>query len=198
MEKHINGEMSKLSIHQLIKRIRLTDSLIDIDAISLYPSARWVEKSIYPGIETGYAFTKDMNDELVEKFNCGKFTQGSGVSRRNYYNPKHFVVKHLLAKKSKRIEVNRMKKDYIVDVLASADIQEIVKIGGEVVDIYEGVSYRKSFKISAFRDGIGKLFVLRQKEKDEGNDVMQLLVNIINEYFKRWTNTWRHRWKIFS
>ena len=35
----------------------------------------WDEKSIYPRIETGYACTKDMNDELVEKFNTGNFTQ---------------------------------------------------------------------------------------------------------------------------
>ena len=27
----------------------------------------WDENSIYPRVETGYAYTKDMNDELVEK-----------------------------------------------------------------------------------------------------------------------------------
>ena len=31
------------------------------------------KKSIYPRIETGYAFTPDMNDELVKKLNEGEF-----------------------------------------------------------------------------------------------------------------------------
>ena len=37
----------------------------------------WDENSIYPRKETGYAFTADMNDEFVETFNTGNFTQGS-------------------------------------------------------------------------------------------------------------------------
>ena len=37
------------------------------------------KKSIYPKIETGYAFTPDMNYEIVEKPNEGKFTQGSAI-----------------------------------------------------------------------------------------------------------------------
>ena len=43
---------------------------------SFYPSAMWDEKSVYPQIETGYAFTPDMNKKLVKKFNTGSFTQG--------------------------------------------------------------------------------------------------------------------------
>ena len=50
---------------------------MDFDATSFYPSAMWVEESIYPRIETGYANTKDMSDELVEKFNTNNFNQGS-------------------------------------------------------------------------------------------------------------------------
>ena len=36
----------------------------------------WHENSIYPRIETGYVFTEEMNDELVEKFINNKFYQG--------------------------------------------------------------------------------------------------------------------------
>ena len=39
----------------------------------------WYDISLYPKIETGNAFTVDMNDELVEKFNGGKFNQGSAI-----------------------------------------------------------------------------------------------------------------------
>ena len=37
----------------------------------------WDEKSIYPRNGTGYAFTKDMNAELVRKFNTQTIKQGS-------------------------------------------------------------------------------------------------------------------------
>ena len=56
-EKYINEKSSQLPIHQLIKQIKLDELQWDCDAVSLYPSAMWDENSIYPRIETGYAFT---------------------------------------------------------------------------------------------------------------------------------------------
>ena len=43
------------------------------------------------------------------------------------------------------------------------DIQELVKIGRKVIEVYEGVIYREYFKKSPFRKVIEKLFTLRQK-----------------------------------
>ena len=60
-----------------------------------------------------------------------------------------------------------MRNGYIIDTLTSVDIQEIVKIGGQVIEIYDGVIYRENFKVSPFRKVIEKLFALRQKYKDE-------------------------------
>ena len=57
-EKYDNEKLSALPIHQLIKQIKLDELFWDYDAVSLYPSTIWVEKSSYPRIETGYAFTK--------------------------------------------------------------------------------------------------------------------------------------------
>ena len=71
-----------------------------------------------------------------------------------------------------------MHNGYIIDTLTSRDIQEIVKIAGKVIEIFEGVIYRENFKLSPFREVIDKLFRLRQKYKDENNDVMQLLVKL--------------------
>ena len=154
--------------------------LWDFDAVSLYPSAMWDEKSIYPRIETGYAYARDMNDELLEKFNTGNFTQGSAILKIKYYNTRDLSVQHLPFKeKVNEMEINRMRNGYIIDTLTSVDIQEIVKIGGKVVEIYEGVIYRENFKVSPFRKVIDKLFALRQKYKDENNDVMQLLVKLL-------------------
>ena len=72
-----------------------------------------------------------------------------------------------------------MKNGNIIDVLTSVDICEIVKIGGKVVEIYEGVLYRENFKVSPFRKVIEKLFAVRQKYKDEHKDLMQGLVKLI-------------------
>ena len=179
-EKYINKKLSELRLHKIIKRIELIHLLWDFDAVSLYPSAMWDENSIYPRIETRYAFTRDMNNELVGKFNNQTFTQGSAILKIRYYNPRDLIVQHLpVREKEKKIEINRMRNGYIVDHLASVDIQEIVKIGGKVIEIYEGVIYRENFKVSPFRKVIDKLFALRQKYKDEGNDVMQLLVKLL-------------------
>ena len=35
---------------------------MDFDATSLYPTAMWDENSVYPKIETRFAFKPDMND----------------------------------------------------------------------------------------------------------------------------------------
>ena len=60
-KKNINEKLIKLLIHQLLKQIKLIELLWDYDGNSLYPSAMWDENSIYPRIETGYAFTADLN-----------------------------------------------------------------------------------------------------------------------------------------
>ena len=140
----------------------------------------WDEKSIYTKIKTGYAFTTEMNEELVEKINTGNFTKGSGILKIKFYNPKNFIVQHLPVKENEnKIEINRMQNGYIVDTLISVDIQEIVKIGGRVKEIYEGIIYRKKFKVSPFRKVIDKLFALRQKYKDGNNNAMQLLLKLL-------------------
>ena len=60
-----------------------------------------------------------------------------------------------------------MRKGYIIDTLTSVDIPEIVKIGGVVIEIYEGVFYLENFRISPFRKFIEKLFTLRQNCKNK-------------------------------
>ena len=72
-----------------------------------------------------------------------------------------------------------MRNGFIIDHLTSVDIQEIIKIGGKVIEIYGGVIYIENFKVSPFRKVIDKLFASRQKYKDDGNDVMQLLVKLL-------------------
>ena len=72
---------------------------------------------------------------------------------------------------------------YIIDHLTSVDIQEIIKNIGKVIEIYEGVIYRMTFRVSPIRKTIDKLFALRQKYNDENNEVMQLLVKLLMNVF---------------
>ena len=60
----------------------------------------------------------------------------------------------------------------MIDTLTSVDICEIVKIGGKVIEIYQGVICRENFKLSPFRKVIEQLFSLRQNYKDEHNDLI--------------------------
>ena len=121
-----------------------------------------------------------MNDELIEIFNTGNFTQGSAILKIKYYNPKNLIAQHLPVKeKEKKIDIIRMRNGYIIDYLTSADIQENVKIGGEVIEIYESVICCENFRVSPFRNVIDKLFALRQRYKDEGNNVMQFLMQLL-------------------
>ena len=186
-EKYVNRKLNMLSIHKKFFKLDSNKTQMDFDATSLYPSAMWDENSVYPKIETGFAFKPHMNHVYVEAFIKQTFNQdgdGSAILTIKYHNPPNFIFQHLPVKeKVKKKEVNRMRNGYIIDTLTSVDNQEIVKIGGEVVEIYEGVIYRENFKISPFRKVIEKLFPLRQKYKDEKNDLMQGLVKLFMNSF---------------
>ena len=185
-----------LPIHQELSKLDLNKTQMDFDATSLYPSAMWDKNSVYPKIETGFAFKRHMNDVYVEAFNNQTFNEDgdeSAILTIKYHNPPDFIFQHLpikekvevnnqhlpIKEKVKKVEVNRMRNGYIIDTLTSVDICEIVKIGGRVVEIYESVIYRENFKRSPLRKVMENLFTLRQKYKDEKKDLMQALVKLI-------------------
>ena len=148
------------------------------DATSLYPNA--MEDGNYPKIETANAFTKDMNDSIVDQFNSGKTEFVSAILKIKYYNPKDLVIQHLpVTEEVNKIEVNRLRNGYITDTLTSVDIEEIVKIRGKVIEVHEGVLYRKNLKESPFKEFINNLFELRAKYKSEGEDILQEMVKLI-------------------
>ena len=120
----------------------------------------WDEKSIYPRIETGFAFTPDKNNELVENFTTRTFNQGNAILEKDHFIQKNSIAQHLSVKeREKEIEINRMRNGFIIDTLTSVDNQEIVKSGGKVIEFYKGVMYRENFKVSPFREVIDNLFV---------------------------------------
>ena len=44
-----------------------------------------------------------------------------------------------------------MRNGYITQIMTSVDIQEIVKIGDKVIQIYEGVIYRENYEVKPFK-----------------------------------------------
>ena len=206
-EKFVNRKLNMLPIHKELSKLDLKKTQMDFDATSLYPSAMWDENSIYPKTETGFAFKPHMNDVYVKAFNDQTFNKDgdeSAILTIKYYNPPDLIFQHLPVKeKFEKIKVNRMRNGYIIDTLTSVDICEIVKIGGKVIEFYEGVIYRENFKISPFRKVIERLFALRQKYKDEKDYSMQGLVKLfmnslygvqirkdINESYYCMSETW--------
>ena len=131
--ERINKELNKLPIHKKLQKLNHNDVMIDFDATSLYPSAIWDQNSVYPKIETGFAFKPHMNNVYVEAFNNQTFNQDgdeSAILRIKYYNPRNLIFQHLPVKeKVENVEVNRMRNGYIIDTLTSVDNCEIVKIG---------------------------------------------------------------------
>ena len=135
--------------------------MMDFVATSLYPSAMWDEKSVYPKIKSGFGFKSQMKDVFVEAFNNQSFYQDgneSAILKKQYYNPRDLIFQHLLVKeKVENTEVNKMRNGYIIGRLTSVDIQEIVDVGGKVIQIYKGVIYRENFEKSSFRKIVEKL-----------------------------------------
>ena len=78
--EHINKELNKLPIHKKLQKLNVNDVMMDFDATSLYPSAMWDENSVYPKIETGFAFKPHMNKTYVEAFNNQTFNQDGDES----------------------------------------------------------------------------------------------------------------------
>ena len=180
MQEHIIKRLSEFLVHKLLQELSLNNLLRDFDAVNLYPSTMSDPESIIPKTETGYAYMKDINDELVKKFNYQTSTQISTILKVKFYNPKNLIVQHLPVKeREKKMEINRMRNGYNIQTLTSVDIQEYVKIGVKLIKIFESVIYRENFKVPPFKKVGDKKFELRQKNKLENNVVMQLLIKLI-------------------
>ena len=73
--KFLNNKLSYLTIHKKLQQLNPKDILMDYDGNSLYTSAMWHDNSVYPKIETGFAFKPNVNDVYVEAFNSQSFNK---------------------------------------------------------------------------------------------------------------------------
>ena len=69
-----------LPFQKQVSNTDIKNTQLDFDAMSLYLSALWDEKSVYPKIETGFAFKQPLNDIYVEAFNVQSFSQNGNES----------------------------------------------------------------------------------------------------------------------
>ena len=69
-----------LPIHKDLSKLDSNKTQMGYDGISLYPSAIWDENSVYPKIETGFAFKPNMNDVYVDAFNNQTFNEDGDKS----------------------------------------------------------------------------------------------------------------------
>ena len=72
------------------------------DATSLYPSATSDKNSVFPKIESGFAFKPDMKDVYVEALNSQRLNENgneSAILRIKEYNPPNIIFEHLQIKK---------------------------------------------------------------------------------------------------
>ena len=125
--KHSNEQLNKLAIQKRLQKLNLNDVMLDFDATSLFPSAMWDKNSVYPKIETGFAFKPHMNKTYVDAFIIQTFNQDDKESAilKKYYNPPEHMFQHLpVEEKVKNIEINRMRTGYVIDRLTSVDIVE--------------------------------------------------------------------------
>ena len=162
-------KLNMLPIHKELSKFDSNKTQMYYDATCLYPSAMWDQNSVYPKLETGFAFKPDMNDVYLEAFNNQSFNHDgneSAILRIKFYNAPNLIFQHLPVKeKVKKIEINRMRNGHIIDMLTLVDVCEIVKIGGKVIGIYEGVISHENSKISPFRKIIClKTKILRRKK----------------------------------
>ena len=79
-EKYVNKKINMLPIHNKLSKLNLKKTQMCYDATSLYPSAMCDCESVYPKIETDFAFKPHMNKTYVEAFNNKTFNEDGDES----------------------------------------------------------------------------------------------------------------------
>ena len=210
--KFLERKLGELEISKDLQKINKDDLLVSYDFNSLYPSAQIDKNSTWPKKETAYPFKKYMNESICTLFNSGKWNElnRSAFLTIKYHNPENLIFQHLPIKekinnpyKNKRLEeINRMRNGIIIDTLTSVDIVEIVKYGGEVLEVYEGF-FCYNLEYNPYTEIVTDMFQKRDMFKSQGKDLLQNLAkkiglsvyggNIrkdINEEYKCVTENW--------
>ncbi|ESP04460.1 hypothetical protein LOTGIDRAFT_170705 [Lottia gigantea] len=166
----------KTEVHSRLKKIECT-KLMAFDANGLYASAMSDLDSEYPRAESGRPFLPEEEKQYVKLFNKQKFRPRTAILTVWFDYPKNMFFQlipakdkiHFTNKEGKKETGNkiRFRNGFCHDVLTSVDIQEIVKAGGRIIRILDGIVYEENFKTPPYRDYILILRDLRNKYKRE-------------------------------
>ena len=212
LDNFLNNKLGNLEISKDLQKINKDDLLVSYDFNSLYPSAQIDKSSYWPKIEASYPFKKHMNDAICYLFNSGRWNElnRSAFLTIKYHNPENLVFQHLPIKekinnpyKNNRFEeINRMRNGIIIDTLTSVDIVEIVKCGGVILEVFEGM-FSHNLEFNPYTEFVTDMFQKRDLFKSQGKDLLQNLAkkiglsvyggNIridINEEYKCVTENW--------
>lgn len=171
-----------------------------LDVNSLYPSAMAYLDSEYPRIESARKFKKTEEREILNKFNTQTFRPKTGIFKILYEYPNDMFFTPIFCKDSvNKIEVLRSRTGKCCDILTSVDIQEIVRCGGRIIKIFDGIVFEENFEVNPFREFVLELYVLKAKFKREGNKVGYALVKLLlnslyGKMVQKDINTKTHLW----
>ena len=180
-DNYIKKKLSSLPISKELKAIDKSDLLVSSDYNSLYPSAMAHLDSKWPKIETAKAITPEDSNYLCELFNNGewKILNKTGFFKVKYRNPEHLVLQHMAVKedvfdetKNKCECVNRFRNGNFTQHLTSVDIEEVVRTGGVIKEIYEGFIC-DNLDFNPFEEYILDMTAKRNEYKKQGKNILQ-------------------------
>ena len=183
-EKNVNKKLASLPISKELNKIDKSDLLVSSDYTSLYPSAMSCPKSIWPKIETSIAINpKQDSNYLCDLFNNNEWKNlnESGFFKVKYHNPEYLILQHLPVNgevfnesKNKFEHVNRFRNGHITQHLTSVDIEQIVRIGGVILEFIEGFIC-DNLDYNPFTEYVHDLIEKRDEYKKQGKNVLQLM-----------------------
>ena len=99
--KLFNIKLGKSTKHQKLKRLEINEVGRDFNSTSMYPTAMWDEKSVYPKLKSGFVFKEYITDVYVEAFNNQTFHQDfieSVILKIKFCIPPNLIFQHLPVK----------------------------------------------------------------------------------------------------
>ena len=79
-----------------------------------------------------------------------------------------------------KVQGDWLGKFYVVDTLTNDDPEELIRIGGHVVEVDEGVMYEDKFKLNPLRNWFNEMFDLNSsvsKQRESIRDLVKLKLN---------------------
>ena len=180
-ENYIKKKLSSLPISKELNNINKSDLLVSGDYDILYPSAMAHEKSTWPAIETANAINPEDSEVYCKLFNTGEWASlnKTGFFEVKYHNPENLILQHMAVKedvyneaKNKSEKVNRFRNGDIKQHLTSVNIEEVVKVGGVIEELYEGFIC-DNLDYNQFKEYMLDMTARRNEYRKQGKNILQ-------------------------